>query len=313
MKYFILGLILSFNFSFTQNLTFQYNKKLVYDIGDNVASQLLYFNSTKKVPIVKKHYEKNENTDNQTIIDFNFIVNKKQIEFQGEVFNNKCVIASGYTLNNKKLENYKFFKTKDIYVINKMDCNEYKAQIGNTKSYVKMYSSYLNDGIDYNPLKNELELLINCKLPLLVNGEIIVEVAFFTLPEAYIPYLKFQKSENINQEFTFNKPQIENLITRKELKETKNVEIPSYCWVENHETKDEKVNEKVGEFLQKMCDYYELFGFTNGSDYSQFFQNEIIRLANKYQEYNNLNKLQISEFKRILNDYSKTNQIYFKK
>ena len=307
MKYLIL--IFIYNLSFTQNLTYDYNKKFIYSVGDNVATELLFFNTLKRVPIIKKHYENTENVNYQTIVDFPFFVNKKKIEFQGEVFNNKCIIASGYTLD-KKFEQYKFFKTKDIYVINKVDCSEYIAQIGNTKSYLKVYTTNLKDGIDYNPIANELETLINCKLPLFVKGEIIIEFAMFTLPDIYQPYLKFQKSENINLDYTFNKPQIEHLITRKELKEPENLKIPSYCWVENHETKDEKVDEKVGQFLQKMCDYYELFGYVNVKDFSEFFKSEINRLSSKYQSYENLNKLQISEFKRILNDYSKTNQTF---
>lgn len=313
MKYLILSLFLSYSLSFTQNLTYEYNRKFVYGLGDNVATELIFFNNTKKVPIIKKHYENTENVNNQTIVDFPFFVNKKKIKFQGEVFNKKYLIASGYTLDEKELELYKFFKTKDIYVIKKMDCNEYKAQIGNTKSYLKVYTTNLKDQIDYNPIRKELEKFVNCKLPIFENGEIVVEVAMLTLPDIYQPYLTFQKSENINLEFTFNKEQIEHLITRKKLKEPENLKIPSYCWVENHETKDDKVDENVGQFLQKMCEYYELYGFENVKDYSEFFKSEIIRLANKYQQYKNLNKTQISEFKRILNDYSNTNQTFLLK
>ncbi len=301
-------LVLLSHLSFSQNLTYEYNKSFIYTIGNNVSAQSIVFNTAKKVPTISKNFENTESLTDNYIVEFPYHLNNKKYEFQGRAFNKKYLLASSFATNVKKLQHYNFFKTKDTYVIRKFDCQEYKAQINNTKSFLRVFTTNLKDGIDYNMVKNEVEQSLNLKLPVFEKGEIVIEVALFTLPENYEIYLKYQKSENINLEFVINKQQLEKTLGEKTNMEPIKENTPSYCLVETNQAKDETVGYKIDSFLQDMCEYFQTYGYENIEEYNTFFDQEIIRLTNKFRQYKILNKTQIEEFKSILIDYSKTNR-----
>ncbi|MCV9926928.1 hypothetical protein OIU83_04665 [Flavobacterium sp. LS1R49] len=309
----IFSFLLISNLAECQLINYKCNKQLSYLVGSDTEIHSIFYNDKIESPVFNMQYDKNSNFSECDYIDFYYELKGKRYDLQGKIFNQKYVMVTGYTSSAQVLQITNLAKTDDLFTIGKFSCKEYKAEIEKTGSYMVLYTTNLEDGLDYNRPMQEIQKTMNILIPNLKKGEIVVQIVMQMPGNKYWKMIDYLGSETINQEIILNEKNLSQIyktviqgeegVIPEEISPT-----PIYCSIIGHNgDTDRDVKEKINDFFRNMCIYFDQFGNLDNKDFCIYFDKEIDRKAKFYKKHEILNAKQVTEFEKELKGYSEVN------
>lgn len=311
-KLLLLSFLILANTTYCQFINYKYNMHILYKLGEEGELHSILYNNKEYAPIINKQYFVDETFTDNDDVDFSYSFKDKTHVVNGKMYNQKDVYIRGINTEEINFQAKNLQKTIDLYTIGNFDCNEYKKEIEDTKSYIVLYTTNLNDGVDYKMQMKEIEKLVGVEIPVLEKGEIVISVGIIMSNGNYWEMIKYIKTETVKQEMTLSQKNLTELyglmVLNIEIPEPSHFPAPSYCTVIGFdENTDELVKEKTEYFLNDMCTYFEEFGNYNNESFCLFFNNEIERQSKLFTKRKVLDTNQILKYKNELLKYSKTN------
>ncbi|WP_310555651.1 hypothetical protein [Flavobacterium sp.] len=306
----ILFTFLITHLAYSQFVTYKNDTNFIYSVAGGTELFSIIYKSNSDSPVFKMQYSSDNNYSDSKFIDFNYTFDNKICSLQARVHNKKYLLMSSCQTFSPKIQIDNFKKTDDLFTIGKYTCNLYKAQVGDTKEYMALYTTNLNDGIDYNIPMQELQQVFSVKIPVLEKGEIVIEGGMLFENNTYWEIINYVKKETIDQEFVLEQNDLLDIYTTLVLNQKSKIVdkdhklTPSFCLVQSHDDNDKLVDEKISDFLDDMCVYFENFGYSNYSNFCNDFDMEIESLSKKYKKYEILNTTQVVQFNKIAKEYS---------
>ncbi|WP_281631997.1 hypothetical protein [Flavobacterium luteolum] len=288
------------------------DQHFVYQVGQTTELRSLLFSDKIDSPVFSLQYDQSSSFLNCDYLDFCYQFEGKTYNLQGKIFNKKYVLATTTSQTDIQCEN--LLPVDGIFSIGKFNCKKYQSKVGEEGKLVVLFTTNLNNSIDYNKPMKEFEEFSSVEIPILAKGEIIIQIGVEFRENGYYKIIELVRNEEINQELIISEKNLtdtyKSLILNERLDEEENVLLsPSYCSIlDLNENLGQDVREKTEEFLRNMCIYFDNFGNINNKDFCSYYNRELEREATFLNKHKILNSLQIEQFKKELERYKDSNR-----
>ena len=298
--------------AYSQIIRNHYNKMIVYQNSGTDEKTGIMFNSYLQQQAVWTAFIGDWEDWGNAFVSFPYTAKNKTGYNYGRLVGRGYLIVSSIGTSPPDVTILNFKKdTENTYIISGRDCTKYISTGEN--GVIHFYTTRLNDGVDYN-FVYQSDIWNYYTFPKLEPGEIPALLGFEGKDSSFFSFNEFKMIDEIEQDIIYDQTDIELSLLSDEddgvasKAHTNTKKQPVYCFVIGmNGGVDDETSERVTEFLNTMCSFYNLYGKKDLDMFYKLFLSELDRWAAHYKKYEILTGQQLKIFRRECMDYKDSN------